>query len=95
MPLIDAVRRWLRRERDFLGMTSQDTLYFYLSFLIWVFTVVLLPIVAFLVLIGVVYEVIARIDRREWLDEWTRWTISSIATISIVALAAIAILGWT
>lgn len=96
MPLIRAIRAWFGRR-----MADHDTKYYpggrveppsllvQSAGLIWLaVAVVALPLIALLVLIGLFYEAVIRIDRRLSLPPWLHWATS--AGLGIVLAAGIA-----
>jgi hypothetical protein len=81
VPLIRALKVWISSRVLKAGYVDP----FSLAVLWWSVILVLLPALLFMVLVGVVYELIIRIDRGRALDSWTLWTLSGIGALCLVA----------
>jgi hypothetical protein len=81
VPLIRAVRNWIALRAANAANSDLNAL----NVLWWPAIFVLLPILLFLVLVGLVYELVVRIDRSRRLDAWTCWTLAGIAAACLTA----------
>jgi phosphotransferase system glucose/maltose/N-acetylglucosamine-specific IIC component len=88
MPLIKTMRAWIgRRINDTetyypTGQIENNWTVKQAGPLLWLLIFILaLPVIALLVLIGVVYEAVIRVDARRRLGASTRWAISSAVGI--------------
>lgn len=89
MPLIRAIRRSFgRRGQDMDAYGSEPQFGTYSQGNAWwlwlVAFIVLLPLVAFLVVVGLLYELVIRLDRGRRLPAAVVWLISSAAALAIV-----------
>lgn len=100
MPLIGALRGWFGSR-----MADHDTKYYpggrveppslliQSAGLFWLaIAVVALPLIALLVVVGLLYEAVIRIDRRPSLPSWLHWAISAGLGIILAAGLTVVVL---
>jgi hypothetical protein len=70
VPLISRVREWIARRNADITYGGAEAAG--LAWIVmWPIVLILLPVLLFLVLVGLVYEGLVRIDRQRRLDGWT------------------------
>lgn len=101
MPLIRAMRGFFGRRMtvhetyypsgrmEHTGMGAQATQ------LTWLLIVIIaLPLIATLILIGLFYELLLRLDPRRWLDNRLRWAVSGTLGVLVAAGLTIVLRNW-
>ncbi len=105
MPLIRALRGWIGRRMEVPEMSSPHSetyrgdVYHDLGAgagvnwggLLWlVLLLVALPLIIFLVSVGIVYEGVIRVDRSRRLPSAAHWTLATAGTIAVAVLVSVA-----
>lgn len=89
MPLIRAIRKWFGRrlsDATMYGTTAADGgASMSIASQLWLMAfIVLIPVIAVLVLIGLMYELVIRVDGRR-LDVFYEWALSSALALALLA----------
>ena len=100
MPLIRALHGWDNRRMAVAetsyptGQLEQTGWMALASGPIWlVLLLVALPVIAAIVLIGLVYEVVVRLDGGTRIPEFLRWAVASVIALAFVAVATAAVVN--